>query len=84
MKITAKELIEELQKVPEDTEVYFQMNDGCCGDYIEMELDSAEADTHIISKTSQFSIIQIRLKALPGYTSCIKSSKTKEFIKGLK
>jgi hypothetical protein len=79
--MTVEELIEELQKVPGDTNIEFQMNDGCCGDYIILELSSADAETHNFHNEPEYSTVQVRFKAIEGFTSCIQSGTTKDFIK---
>lgn len=82
MKITAAQLIEELQKVPGDTEVQFEMDDGCCGDYMELELGFAEGDNFKYDKKDHYQM-RIRVHAIEGFTSCIKAGKTKRFTKAL-
>ena len=81
--MTTKELIKELQRVPGNTNIEFQMSDGCCGDYMVLDLSFVDAETHKFPKEPRYSTVQIRFKAIEGFTSCIKASRTKEFIETL-
>lgn len=80
MKLTAGELIEELKKVPPDTEVSFQMNDGCCSDYMDLEFDFHNIETYNPGTKREWNSCQIRMCAIRGYTSCIKAGATKRFL----
>lgn len=80
--MTAKELILELSKVPEETIIEFQIADGCCNDYEQLNLLFADADTYVYTNET-IHTIQIRFEALTGFESCIKAGRTKEFIKTL-
>lgn len=81
--MTVKELIEELKNVPEDTKIVFTMDDGCCGDFFQLEFSSCDTDKVSLPKEEPYYKCEIRLKAMEGFTSCIKSGRTKEFIKSL-
>lgn len=80
MRLTAGRLIEELKKVPADTEINFEMDDGCCGDYMELDLAFAEA----LSYDKDTHHFRVRVQAIEGFQSCIKSGNTKKYIQSLK
>ena len=81
--MTTAELIAELQKVPGDTEVHFQMEDRCCGDFMELELSFADARAYKIPKNKDDHVVEIRMTALRGFETCIKAGRTKNFIDSL-
>lgn len=65
-----KDLIKALLEVDQDAKVLFQMDDGCCGDYF--ELDNPDLDL----ETDQYKDekwVQIRFPSLPFLSSCISS-----------
>lgn len=75
-----KELIEVLKKCDPEQDASFQMDDGCCGDYIELDDYYFEHTTDYNRVTHKFDVpgwLTIRFKALPGYRSCRQSSGTK-------
>jgi hypothetical protein len=76
----ASELIKELQNVPGDTEINFEMDDGCCGEWMDLELNFVDAEV-VDVKFETYTVCKIRFKAIDGFTSCIKSGSTKQFIK---
>lgn len=70
-----KDLIEVLQKADPESEVCFIMDDGCCGDWL--DLDAYDFDILPYS-SKELPLAQIRFSPLPGYHSCIQSGGTKE------
>ena len=67
-----KELIEQLQKADPDTDVSFWIDDGCCGDFIDLEI----YDVSIYDYSKPITAA-LRFQALPGYKSCIQAGGTK-------
>ena len=67
------ELIVELQKLNQDSELPFWIDDGCCGDYLDLDLYDVSIYDH--DKTNV--VGALRFSSLPGYRSCIQSSQTK-------
>jgi len=65
-----KELKELIEGLDGDAEVHISMQDGCCGDTLEMEVIDLD------QFSSKFA--SILLAAAPGYRSCIQASGTKE------
>lgn len=65
-----KELKELIESMSDDAEIYFELADGCCSNYI--LLDVAEALSYSNMDGT------VRFKAIAGYRSCIQSSKTKK------
>jgi hypothetical protein len=68
-----KELIDELNKADPESEVQFMMDDGCCGDWLDLECYGA--DTLDVGET--LPLIQVRFHPVPGYVSCRQGSATK-------
>lgn len=69
----AKELIEALQKADPESDVCFLIDDGCCGDWI--DLNAYDFETMSLEKHGSWT--RISFSALPGYRSCIQSGGTK-------
>jgi len=65
-----KELRELMEELDEDAEIQFSINDGCCGDYLVLELDFSDA---ILA-----GLMELRFKAIAGYKSCVQSGATKQ------
>jgi hypothetical protein len=65
-----KELRELMRELDDDADVQFSMDDGCCGDYLTLELAFSDA---ILA-----GLMELRFKAVPGYRSCIQSGATKQ------
>ena len=65
-----KELKELIEGMDDDGEVWINMQDGCCGDTMEMKVIDLD----------QYSpkFASILLAAVPGYKSCIQAGGTKE------
>jgi hypothetical protein len=82
MKITARALIEELQKVSGDTEVMFHMDDGCCGEVMALEPYQACCEIFSPGTSHEFHSCRVRLLAIEGFESCRDSEATKSFIRG--
>jgi hypothetical protein len=73
----AKELIEELQKVGPETEIQFNIQDGCCGDYIELDIIDSEFGTRFKDTKHEEDLARFMFAPLPGYNSCSQSGGTK-------
>lgn len=73
-----KELEELLAKCRPESEVYFSMASGCCGDFEEMEV--TYSDTMDLSFGGNKGEIapRIEFKPLPGYKSCRQAGNTVE------
>jgi hypothetical protein len=67
-----KDLKELIEGMEDDDIVSFQMLDGCCGDFIEMDLNYT--DQVDIGNNSKFARIQF--EQLPGYKTCRQSADT--------
>jgi hypothetical protein len=65
-----KELLAILQQADPEHEVSFLMNSGCCGDFEEMEAEECYVSGSV---EIQLRWATIRLKAVPGYKSCIQA-----------
>ena len=65
-----KELLEELEGLDPELDVFVQMSAGCCGDNEDLEIYDVEG----FDKCGLF----IRCAALPGYRSCIQYGGTLE------
>lgn len=66
-----KELLELLSKADPEEKVIFWIDDGCCGDFL--ELDLYDVELYDIKPVNAV----LRFNALPGYKSCIQSGGTK-------
>jgi hypothetical protein len=74
-----KELIEVLKACDPEQEVSFQMDDGCCGDYLSLDAYDFEHIDDYNRETRRFGIpgwLTVRFRALPGYRSCRQSGGT--------
>lgn len=69
-----KELIEALQQCDSGEDICFLMNDGCCGDFLDLE--AYEVDVLDTGRNAPWPRIWFR--AVPGYRSCIQSGGTKK------
>jgi hypothetical protein len=68
------ELIESLKDIPDDTELRFQMDDGCCSDWF--DLDAPRVSTYIADGIhNKFNEVQIRFYSLPHFKTCIRSGR---------
>lgn len=76
MKLTAKQLIEELQKIPPETEIWFTMADGCCSDFLELDINFADFEVSKLYGKDHVDA-RIHFDAVPGYRSCIEAGGTK-------
>ena len=67
------ELLEELSKADPDQEVFFCMDEGCCGDT--MELDAYDAECVEMYDGEKY--VRVFFRPVPGYSSCRQSGNTK-------
>jgi hypothetical protein len=74
----AKELIELLKTADPESEVSFQVYEGCCGDTRDLDIQDAEV-VHLTGSTvcKDEHFLQVVFSKLPGYYSCIQSGATK-------
>jgi hypothetical protein len=73
------ELKQAISELADDTDVYFRIASGCCGDYEDLELIELEVN----KKTGDGSILDqeyciLHFNSLPGYKSCIQAGQTKK------
>lgn len=68
-----KELKEMIANMPDDADLSFQMQSGCCGEFEEMEI--SYTDIYEPHRDWQGSLL-FRFHALPGYKSCIQAGGT--------
>ncbi len=76
-----KELLEVLKECDPEKEVSFLMDDGCCGEIMEMVAYDFEHNAEYSKETKRFDVpgwLTIRFHALPGYRSCIQSGGTQK------
>jgi len=85
-----KDLLEELKDLDPEATVFFQMNDGCCGEvfdlddpYIDATLDTHKKDpitgkSGWVKAEGNEQSVRIILPALPMVSSCIKSGMMKD------
>jgi hypothetical protein len=66
-----KELLEVLQKSDPESYICFAMDDGCCGDWLDLEAYEARLLDYYPPNLPQ---VQVHFVAVPGYHSCISSS----------
>lgn len=74
-----KDLIEILKECDPEEEVAFNIDDGCCGDYLSLEAYDFENCKDYNKETKKYDKpgwLTIRFKHLPGYKSCIQSGGT--------
>ena len=74
-----KELLPLLQNSDPESEIGFWIDDGCCADFIELEVhDAYDNDPYAggIKKPDAIYTI-VRFDCLPGYRSCLQSGGTK-------
>lgn len=74
VKYTIKDLKKEIENLPDDMEIVFKMQSGCCDDYEYMELSSSDYDDIEYFKPPYF--FTFAFKPLAGYKSCIQAGKT--------
>lgn len=74
--MTKRELLEELKDVNPDAEIYFEAQDGCCGDT--RDLEGADVRVYEPSKYSEQGSVHVSFGPLPGFYSCIQSGTTKK------
>lgn len=74
-KFTVGELRKLLEGQPDDAEVLLTMDDGCCGDFMDLTFSDASSSMEGYDKKPGY--IAIRARAVPGYSSCIQSGGTK-------
>jgi hypothetical protein len=60
--------------LPDDTDVWFSMLSGCCGDFEEMVL--SEIDVEQPSQTFKTGFVRVEFQPLPGYRSCMQAGAT--------
>jgi hypothetical protein len=78
--MTKKEMLELIKDLKDDGPIYFDMEDGCCGETETMDV----TDTHVRvlpkrKESNSYSRMAVILFAsLPGYRSCIQSSITRD------
>jgi hypothetical protein len=66
-----KDLVKLLSQSDQESDVWFAMSDGCCGEWLELE--AYDADLTVDDNT-----VRVFFEAIPGYRSCIQSSGTKK------
>ena len=71
-----KELKNLISDLSDESDVCFQMDSGCCGDYESMEITDTEV-MGLTGKEDVDDILIVRFKALPGYRYCIQVGQTK-------
>jgi hypothetical protein len=69
----ASELKELLKNTDENSEVFFQIQDGCCGDTISLKIVDSEVFNY---KDGESGDVFVTFKYLPGYKTCIQSGGT--------
>lgn len=68
-----KDILEQLNKLSPEEDLAFWMDDGCCGDFMELNLYDISVYDH-----NHPALGAMRFSTLPGYKSCIQSSNTKK------
>lgn len=69
--MTKKELLEKLANVKDSEDVTFVTPDGCCGEYLYLEVNEIDIETY-----KDHSWARIEFNTLPGYYSCIQAGGT--------
>lgn len=70
--MTIKELKDLIKDSGDTDEIFFYIQDGCCGDTISLELKDQERFNYKDTNN-----ILLTFKYLPGYKTCIQSGGTK-------
>jgi hypothetical protein len=68
-----KELLKQIDGMPDDASVGFNMQSGCCGDTEQMRVQSVNVYT---KEKSLIDWVEIRFESLPGYETCIQAGAT--------
>lgn len=71
--MTIKELKELIKDSADENEIFFHIQDGCCGDYLSLKIIETEAWSF---KKDEPKDITILFKYLPGYKTCLQSGNT--------
>lgn len=72
-----KDILEELEGVDPDTDVSFELRQGCCDDYESLDV----VDFGAFTLTDGVHHVRLMFDNLPGYESCISTGQIKSFIK---
>lgn len=66
-------LLELIQKLDDNDEILFQIQDGCCDDSLDLIVD----DTAYHNLDVEGKVVIVKFSSLPGYRSCIQAGQTK-------
>lgn len=72
-----KDLLEKLNEADPESEVFFNMDDGCCGDYEQLG-DPYDVDIDPKSKYFPEGMVQVRFRAPWFLNTCITSGQAKK------
>lgn len=68
-----KDLLEQLKNIDPDTSIDFRIQDGCCGDMMELNLINEKV---VRKLTDSIYYVSFDFEALPGYYTCMQASST--------
>jgi hypothetical protein len=75
MKLTVGDLRKLIEGQPDEAEVLLQMQDGCCGETLDLECADTRSSFQSVSPCAGYVVVEVN--AVPGYRSCIQSGGTK-------